>query len=187
MAEINLLKTPGSERNIFQDLSSWLVKILVVLALAVIGYYGYVFFKVKATTKEIGEIQQDIEKNKVEALSLPGRDEFLLRQSQLKDFAALTGAHIYYSKLIPALAKVTYKLANYSGINITTQGKISMQATVPSLADLDKFLQVFDDSEVSKNFYNVRVGGFSQIEVSEGKAYIFTVQMDYNPAILAAN
>ena len=186
MAEINLLKTPGSDHSIWENASGWVVKILVVLALGVIGYYGYLFLKVKSTEKQIVEVTDSIVRSKTEALNMPGREEFMVRQAQAKEFTALSGSHVYFSKFLPALAKVTYKSAYYNNVNLTVQGKITMQVVVPTLAEVDKFLQVFDDPEISKNFFNVRLGGFTQVQDQTGPAYLFTIQMDYNPGILTA-
>ena len=186
MAEINLLKTSTPTTSLWENLSGWLVKILALLVILVIGYYVFLFFKVKSLNKQITDVQDNIQSAKAAALSMPGREEFLTRQAQVKEFATLTGAHVYYSKLLPALAKVTLKSAYYTNLSLTTQGKVSLQVVVPSLEDLDKYLQVFDQPDVVKNFFNVHMSGFSKTQDSSGKVYVFNVQMDFNPGILSA-
>lgn len=184
MAEINLLKTPGVAQNPWQSISTWVVRVLAVGALVVLVYYVYLFIQVGSANKKITQVQTDISKGKAAALSQIGRDELLIRQEQLKDFTDLSSGHAYYSSLLPALAKITLKNAYYTSISVSSDGKLNMQVVVPSLGDLDKFLQVFNQPEVVKNFYNLRMAGFSKAGDQTGTVYNFSVQMDFNRAIL---
>ncbi len=185
MAEINLLKNPSSGSNTWQTMASWVVKFLVLLVVAVIAYYVYLFFTLEKAKDEIVMVENSIVESKKAALNMPGREELLTRQLQLKEFTTLSGAHVYYSNLLPALAKVTLKTAYYTNISLNNQGKMSMQAVVPTLEELDKFLQVFNDPQVSSNFYNIRLGGFTKAQDQNGQVYTFNIQLDFNPAILA--
>jgi hypothetical protein len=184
MAEINLLKNPGTETSIWKNAAGWAVKFLVCLVAAVIGYYGYLFFKVKSVNNKITEIQNSIQQSKSESLTMKGREEFLTRQDQLKQFLTLSSSHLYFSKLLPVLAKVTLKTAYYSKVSVTPEGKMDMLVVVPTLEDLDKFLQVFDQPEVVKNFYNVHINGYNKSQDESGTVYTFNVQLDFNPGLL---
>ncbi|MBL8029782.1 MAG: hypothetical protein JNN11_00875 [Candidatus Doudnabacteria bacterium] len=185
MAEINLLKNPSGNASTWQTAASVLVKVLVFLAVGVVAYYVFLYFKLESAKDEVVMVENNIVENKKAALNMPGREELLSRQLQLKEFAAVTAGHAYYSKFLPALAKVTLKNAYFTNISLNNQGKMSMQAVVPTLLDLDKFLQVFNDPLVSSNFYNVRLGGFTKAEDQNGPVYTFNIQLDFNPAILA--
>lgn len=186
MAEINLLKTPSAGQSLMEKLPGIVIKLLAVLALAVLGYYGYLFVKVKSVNKQAGETQTAIAQSKNEALAMPGREEFLVRQAQLKEYGGLVASHDYISKLFPSLAKVTLKSAYYTSMNMTSDGKLTLTAMVPDLQSLDKFLQVFNQPEVSKNFNNVRTSGFSKQQTADGTAYTFQLLMDFNPALISA-
>lgn len=185
MAEINLLKNPTSNHSPVQAISGIVVKLFAVLAVGIVVFYGYLILQVKSATKNIAQTEQDIITSKTAALAAPGREEFLSRQAQLKEFSNLVAAHAYYSKFLPAMAKVTLKSAYYSNITVGQQGKVTMNVVVPTLADLDKFLQVFNQPDINKDFQNVRLGGFSKTQDQSGLVYTFQVQMDFNPGILS--
>jgi hypothetical protein len=180
MAEINLLKVPTANQSSMESVWGIVAKILAAFVVVVVAYYGYLYFKIKSINEQITTAQAGIAKAKSDALNMPGRHQFLVRQSQLKEFLSLSGAHVYYSRLLPLLANVTLKTAHYSNFNVSGQGKLTLSVTVPDLKELDKYLQVFNNPEVNKNFYNVRLGGFSKSTTANGEAYNFQIEMDYN-------
>lgn len=184
MAEINLLKTPGGESGIISKIPGLFVKLLVLAALGVVSYYGFLYYKGGKLTKQITETETNIAQIKAESLSLEGRNELLTRQGQLKEFITLTQGHNYVSKLLPELSKTFLKSAYLTNFSMTGDGKITMSVVVPTLVDLDKFLQVYNHPQVSQNFNNVRVGSFGKIQGATQSMYRVEVQMSFNPAVL---
>ncbi len=184
MAQINLLKQQaGPSRNIWEIASKILVRITAVILLALITYYGWLYFRSKSIDKQIVKLQVQIENDQKKAFEAPERAELLTRQQQLKSLDGLIAQHIYWSQLMPKLAGSTLKKATYSNLRITSDGKLNLSVTVPTISDLDKYLQVFDLPEINKYFSNVRIGSFQNVQSKDSTSVRFDVMMDYNPQI----
>jgi hypothetical protein len=55
---------------------------------------------------------------------------------------------------------------------------------VPSLEDLDKFLQIFDNPKFNENFTSVRVSALGKIKEDEKTTYRFDLRMKFNPQLI---
>lgn len=184
MAQINLLKQ-NTDGGVFKQFSpKILVQVLAGVLIILLGYYGFLFFQSKSTDNKIGETQRQIENYRQDALNVPNKEELFVRQQQIKSLKELIGGHLYWSQIFKPLAEVTLKNAKYSSIKVTSANSINLNVKVPSLADLDKYTQVFNLPEINKNFSNIRIGSYSKSQNATSTSIQFSVQMDYNPQLL---
>ncbi len=185
MAQINLLKQAAPERNLWTILPKVFAKILLAVLVVLLAYYGWLILESNKVAKNIVSVENQIVEQKKTGLNMPKRDEVLIRQQQMQGITDVVNSHVYWSKLLPALAKVTLKKASYSNIKVGTDGVLTMGVNVPTVADLDKYLQVFDLPAFNENFSDVRVGGYYKEQGKDNSSSIkFDVIMKYNPAII---
>ena len=145
MAQINLLKQQDSSSNFGHFLPGFFVKALTLAVICLFVYYGWLYFKAKKLVNNINVSEKVISDSKTQAATMPGRDELLTRQAQLKELSDLISKHIYFSQLIPALAKVTLKTAVYTSLKTSGDGSLILSVALPDMNELDKFLQVFGE------------------------------------------
>lgn len=184
MAQINLLKQNSPSKNIADAVPGILVKLLIVILVGLLGYYAWLFYKTKAVGKNIVSLQESIAKEKKEIADQKDREELLTRQQQLQQLDSLITSHPYWSEVLPALAKVTLKSASYSNITATQEGYLIMSVKLPTLIDLDKFLQVFDLPEFSSNFSDVSIGAYHKVADGDKTSIVFEMKLKYNPKLL---
>jgi len=188
LAQINLLKQQKeSTSDILQTVTSISVKVLAFALLAVVMYYGYLYFNARAKTKKISDIQATIAAEQKDLGDPAERSKLFTRQQQLQELMKLVSSHPYWSSLLPVLAKSTLNSANYMKIQALTDGTLSLSVTVPSNEDLDKYLQVFDLPQFYNNFYDIRIGSISKTQVGNTLMTQFDVTMKFNTAILQKN
>jgi len=188
LAQINLLKQQKeSTSDILQTVTSISVKVLAFALLAVVVYYGYLYFNARAKTKKISDIQATIAAEQKDLGDPAERSKLFTRQQQLQELMKLVSSHPYWSSLLPVLAKSTLNSANYMKIQALTDGTLSLSVTVPSNEDLDKYLQVFDLPQFYNNFYDIRIGSISKTQVGNTLMTQFDVTMKFNTAILQKN
>lgn len=184
MAEINLLKQKSSGQNFIAGLPSLLAKILIIVALGIAAYYGWLFIEEKKADVSLSDLQTQIANAKRDALNRPERYELLTRQGQLKELGALNGNYEYFTKLFKPLADNTLKRARYTGIKADSDGNVTLSAVVPSLQDLDKYFQLFNTSSFSSNFRNVKIGGFYKVKDINSESYTFDIKMQFDPGLI---
>jgi len=184
LAQINLLKQGSGPTNFYRTGLKIVARLFLLLLIGLIGYYVWQYIDLKNTDKLLVETQNKSADEKKQALGIPGRDELFVRQEQVKDLTALVGNHLYWSQLLPKLAEVTLKTANYKNLSVSPDGTLTLNATVPSLQDLAKYIEVFDLPQFNKNFSKVQIGGFSRVQSADSADYQFTVHMSFNTDIL---
>jgi hypothetical protein len=184
MAQINLLKQSSAPNNLWQVVPKFLVKFFAVVLIGLIAYYAWLYFQFKSIENKIEASLIQINSDRQEALNSPQRDELLTRQSQLKYLDGIISQHLYWSQLLPKLANVTLKKAAYVNLNMGSVGKLTLSVNVPTLADMDKYLQIFDLPEVNKYFSDVRIGSYHKVLGKTSESISFEVNMQYNPSIL---
>ena len=182
MSQINLLKQPSSSRTQFNP--KLLESVLIIVLVGLIVYYGYLYFQSKATDSKIAYVQIQISQETQQALANPKREELITRQEQLKNLSTLISGHVYWSQILPALASSTLTSASYSNLQINSDGTLALSASVPSLRDLDTYLQVFDLPQVNKYFSNVKISSFSTVQKLNASSVQFQVTMNYNPSLI---
>lgn len=186
MPQINLLKQNQSSSGSLQLITSVVVKILVAGIVGLVVYYGYLVVKGGSEQKKAISLEQKIEDKRKLLAERPERNELFIRQQQIKELNTLIANHPYWSGLLPALAKVMLQTANVVSFKALQDGSISMTVTVPSVLDVERFLQVFDMAEFNKNFYNIRIGSLGRSQSGDKLVTSFDVRMNYNPALLAS-
>lgn len=157
---------------------------MALVFIGVVGYYGWMFVRLGQIEKNIVTKQQDITNVKNEVTTIKNRGELYTRQAQLKSLDTLIEKHSYWSNIFPALAKSTFKKAAYSTMSLTNDGNVTISVVVPTLEDVDKFMQVFDQPEVMDNFSSLRVGSFHKAQDEDRVVYRFDVRFQFNPAVL---
>lgn len=80
---------------------------------------------------------------------------------------------------------MTLKTASYDSMQVNpADSSLQLTAEVPSLQELDKYMQVFDLPEFNNYFSNVRIGSFGTTQSASGNAVRFTVVMNYDPSLV---
>ncbi|MBI3231970.1 MAG: hypothetical protein HYZ51_02725 [Candidatus Doudnabacteria bacterium] len=184
MAQINLLKQNkiGSVDDLW--IISFLNKVALVAFLAVLSYYGWLAYKQKSAEKEIQELQTAIESQKQGLSEIERRDEVLVRQAQIKEYDSLISRHVYWSRLLPELAKVTLKQASYLFFQAENEGTINLALKIPSIAELDKFLQVFNSPKLNRYFSNLTIGGINKVQEDKQTYVRVDVKIKYDTSLL---
>lgn len=187
MAQINLLKQPDSDSNLWSTIPKIFARVLAVVLLLLIGYYGWLYLDSNKVDREIVRLKAKINADRETAFSAPRRDELLTRQLQLKDVADLIASHVYFSQLMPKLANVTLKKASYSSLRVGVEGQLILSVNVPSLEELDKYLQVFNVPEINQYFSDIRISSYHKVQDKISTSISFQVTMKYNPGIIVYN
>lgn len=181
MADINLLGTDNSNYNFAKTGASLAVKILVGLLVLVLLYYGYLRWQVSRTENSIRDMQAKTSQVEADALGRPERGEVVTRQAQLQNLDSLIKNHLYWSGMLPQLARVTLKSASYAGLNADTNGTLSLDVIVPNYAEADKYIQVFDLPEFNQQFSDVKVLSINKIQQGSTVQVELKLQLKFNP------
>lgn len=179
MPQINLLTNSEKPKSLpVQKLLTGLARLFALAFIAVIAYYGYVYYRSRSVVSKILAKQSTIVQMQNEVLNNPSRNELLTRQGQLQELAKLVNDHPYWSKLFPELARVTLKSAYYTTFTADVAGKARMTVIVPTYTEFDAFLQVFDKS-FSDQFSDVKVISVSKYQVAGATGVRFEVELTY--------
>ena len=184
MAQINLLKQ--NQPSSFSRFGIFPILNYLTMAgiLALLSYYGWAYLQNKKYDKKNQELAAVILQQKQELSSVKNRDELFSRQAQLKGYDELISGHPYWSQLLPELAKVTLKQVSYLSVKIDNQGVMNLSVQLPTMADLEKFLQVFDSAQLNKYFRDLRISGISKIQDEEKNYVRVDIQLNYDPSLL---
>lgn len=184
MAEINLLQTQSTFHQVKERGKRWLLRIVTLIFVLTLALYGYLFYSDwsggKAITEHqavIAEVQSSLENNQK-------RSELLVRQGQVKSANDILAKHLFWSGLLPELARVSLVSAEYSLIETTAEGDLNLTVTVPTYSDAEKYLQVFDLPEYNKYFSNVRVLSLTRAQQDEILQTTMRLQLTLNPDLL---
>lgn len=187
MAQINLLRHNPTPQQTLSSISSVVVKLLSVLILGLVAYYGYLWFQIGSQEKRARTLEAEITSVNSSVARMPDLDEVALRQSQLREFEGLLSKHIYWSSLLPKLAEATTKSTMFTSVKALSDGTLTVSALVPNMAELDKLLQVFNRKDVSENFYNVRIGSVGRELAGEVLGLKVDLHFEYAPNLLQYN
>jgi hypothetical protein len=186
VAQINLLKQTESNQHSWDIVPKIFARLFLFILVLLVLYYGWTVVSYGQVESQIAKTQTQINNDRAAAMSLADRNEVLTRQLQLQTQASLISNHIYFSQLFPELARVTLKTASYSSLQAVSDGTMTLTATVPTVDDLDKYLQIFDLPAFNQNFSDIKIGGFHKTVSPTGgnTALNFSVRMQYNPALI---
>ena len=184
MAEINLLKQNSGAGNFGKNIPKILVWFFLLVLISLIGYYSWLFFQSKSIDKKTAAAEAQASKDSQTALTLTGSSELFIRQQQIQNLNKLIAAHIYWSQLFQPLAAATLKNASYDSLAVSTGSDLTLSVTVPTLVDLDKYIQIFNLPQFYKNFSDVRIGEYNKVQDKNSTSIKFQVQMQFNPKII---
>jgi hypothetical protein len=187
LAQINLLKqnnSSGADSGFKDGVVKIFVRLLLVVLVVLVVYDGWLFFQSKSIDGKISSVQTQIAGQTQQALDLTGRGELLTRQQQLKNLNTLVAAHVYWSQMFKPLADATLNTASYSNLQVGIGTNLILSAAVPSLTDLDKYMQVFNLPQFNQNFSDIRISGFTIAQGKNSSSVKFNVQMKYNPSLI---
>lgn len=156
----------------------------MAVLVSLLAYYGWLFFESKSIDSKKAAAETQINNDNQTAAASKGRGELLTRQQQLQSLNGLITSHIYWSQLFKPLAEATLKNASYSSLTVGTNNSLTLNVTVPSLEDLDKYMQIFNLPEFAQNFSNVRIGGFTKVQNKNSTSIQFEVQLQYDSKII---
>lgn len=185
MADINLLQNDTSTTGSIVGRGGFYVsRLLMVVLVAVIAWYGYLLFDGHKTSGSIKDTQAKISQAESEALNNEGRGELLTRQGQVKALDGLIENHLYWSYLLPELARVTLPSTKYTTVEADAAGKLSLSVSLNSYDDFEKFMQVFDLPEYNQQFSNVRVVSINKTQKDDTIETVVRLQLTFNPEFI---
>ncbi len=186
MAQINLLRQQGSaQATVAGEIPRLATKIAGGVLLAVVAYWVFLFIRERALEASVASLTSKIAAERTALELTPRRGELITRQGQLQELERLSLAQKLWSQLLPRLGESTLKSASFTQLRALADGSMSVIVTVPTTADLDRFLQVFDDPKVAANFSDLRIGAVSTVQQGSTLVSSFEVKMKFNPAVLA--
>lgn len=185
MPQINLLGQENTHKNAaWARLPLYLVRFFIVLFIAILLYWGYLYVQVKLTVSKVAAAQADIIRIQKETLADKNRRELLVRQGQLSTLDKLLKDQQYWSKFLPELARVTLKSASYLSFSAGKDGIARMSVTVPSYKEFDEFLQVFDLPQFNSKFSDITVSSIGKYQQGDTQSVRFEVAMHYDVSFL---
>ncbi len=185
MSDINLLQNPSAQSSVISGRSRvFLARILMfALVVVVLGYVGLKFFSWQ-NGKTMAQTQTAVVAAQNEALNDKQRKELITRQGQSKELDSLVKNHMYWSYMLPELAKVTLRTARYTEISTDDQGKLLVTASLPSYEDLEKYMQIYDLPEYNQQFSNVKILSISRQQLNESIQTVVRLELTFNPEFL---
>jgi cell division protein FtsB len=184
MADINLLEKRTTYSQVKERGKRWFLRIVTLVFVLTLALYGYLFFSQWNAEKQIAEHQSVIAKAQSELENNQQREELITRQAQVKKANQLLNDHLFWSGLLPELARVTLTQAQYSSVEISKTGDIFLTVTVPNYEEAEKFLQVFDLPEYNQQFSNVRILALGRAEKNNVLQTTMRLQLTFNPSLL---
>ena len=185
MADINLLQsTTSSPALMVTKIKRVIARVLMIVLLVIVAGYGYLYFDLYQTNKNLTTTETAIAKAQSEALSNKDRSELITRQGQLKELDTLVKQHLYWSYLLPELARVTLKSAKYTAIDAGEEGKLNLTVSLPSYTDLEKFMQIFDLPAYNQQFSNVKIMSIGKTQQDAQVEISVRLELTFNPAYI---
>ncbi len=185
MAEINLLQNDSSTTAQLVGRGGYYVsRLLMVVLVAVVAWYAYLMFDGRKTASDIEKTQAKITQAETEALAAKGRGEVLTRQGQVKELDGLIKNHLYWSYLLPEIARVTLNTAKYTAVEADSTGKLTLSVAVATYEDFEKIMQIFDLPEYNQQFSNVTVLSINKAQHENEVETIVRIQLTFNPMFI---
>lgn len=185
MPDINLLQSEshdiGSEVS---NAARIFARLLFVVMIFTFVAYGVLFFFNWSAESSLSKVTSSIQVKQAEIINNKDRNELITRQEQLAELETLIDKHVYWSYLMPELARVTLKSGRYTNIEANSAGKLNLSVNLPSYEDVEKFLQIFDLPEYNQQFSNVRIVSIGKTQTGTAIETQLTVQLTFNPAFI---
>lgn len=164
----------------------YIVRIFALLFLLLLAAWGFLALRVKMNMSKANKVQADIRKVQDEIVAMPAWRQVVTRQGQVKAAEGLLDGQQFWSRLLPELARVTLQSASYLSFSADARGTARMSVSVPSYADFDKFLQVFDLPQFNDHFSQVTVSSVEKYQQGDSQLIRFDVAVTYDKAFLSA-
>lgn len=185
MPQINLLSSNTAHKpNIGQVALGIGVKILAGLLAILLIYYAWLFVSSRQTNAKLADLQASIAQSQKDILAQKDREELIVRQGQLDALKTILQNHVYWSNLFPKLAQATLNTASYVSFSAIDDGTGVMEVSVPTYADLDKFLQVFDFPQFAQNFSDLRITSISKSQEGSTLETKAQLKFKYNSGLI---
>ncbi len=187
MADINLLNPENSTSTALRVSTERIFeRLMMALVILLIAAYGVFIGLNYLNQKQIDKEEATVKSFQSEISSNSKRQELITRQGQVEEVNKLLAKHMYWSKLLPELSRVTLKSANYSGMQVAGDGSLDLTVTTPSYSDAEKFLQVFDLPEYNKMFSNVKIMSLSRTQKDQQLQTIMRIKLTINPELFSS-
>ncbi len=186
MPEINLLQRESKIPSVSTGVLSRVISrsVLVLLIISLLGY-GLIYLLTYQSKNKLEDVTKQVESAKYNLSVNTDRNEVITRQAQLIELEKLVNNHLYWSYLLPELARVTLKSAKYSNITADSTGNLALTVTLPSYGDIEKFMQIFDLPEYNQQFSNVQIVGIGKSEKDSTLQTELRVKLNFDPAFIA--
>jgi hypothetical protein len=185
MPQINLLKQNTTDYSWVKMAVSIFVKLLFLAVLALVGYYGWLYYDSGKRDSKITELNNEVQKAKASIENSTEKGEIFVRQAQIKEQESLISNHVYWSNLFPVLASSTLQRAEYTSMRVTNEGEVALAVTLPDMEHLEKYLQVFDLPAYNAYFSNVRLMSFNRSQSADSSIKLkVDIKMQFDPSVL---
>lgn len=181
MADINLLSTDNTHKFHFTQGAGLVVKVLIGVLVLIILYYGYLRWEINHTKSTTSALEAKTVKLTAEAMGRKDRDEIVTRQGQLQSLDGLIKNHVYWSDFLPELARVSLSSSTYASFLADATGVLDVTVVVPTYADADKYVQVFDLPQFNTQFSDLRILSMSKVQEVNLVATQLKLELKFNP------
>lgn len=182
MPEINLLHNePGASESDYGVVASIVSRLLMFFLLIVLVTFVVVFVYNMLGNRKLDSVRAEIKSAQAEALENEDRNELVTRQEQLQHLEKLVDNHVYWSYLLPELARVTLKSAKYSEIEAKSDGTLNLLVNLPNYEEIEKYMQIFDLPEYNQQFSNVRIVSINSVQTEGAIVTQLRLQLAFNP------
>lgn len=181
MSEINLLHSDPSVGGRSSSFAAkFIARIILLLVVGVILLYAALYFYTWRNTSKIESVNQQVQTMQTEAMADTERNEVVTRQAQLIELETLIDNHLYWSYLLPELARVTLKSAKYTDIEAKSNGQLNLSVSLPNYGEVEKYMQIFDLPEYNQQFSNVRIIGIDTVQKETAIETLLRLQLTFN-------
>lgn len=185
MSDINLLNSDsGRSSSLAARGKRWFLRVVVVVFIASLLYYAYLFFNAWGLNKDLTESQAAIDSYQTQINQTSNRQELVTRQGQLEEANNLLAEHLSWSYLLPELARVTVQSARYTNIDAREDGELGVTVTVPNYQEADKYLQVFNLPQFNSSFSNVTVVSLLKTQEENVTETTMRLKLNFDKALL---
>lgn len=182
MAEINLLHSDQVDSGINSGFAAiFIARLLLILVIVAAVVYVLLYISTWRNGSKLATVNQEVQSLQAEVSANQDRNELVTRQEQLSELETLISKHVYWSYLLPELARVTLKSARYTEIEAESDGKLNLSVSLPSYGDVEKYMQIFDLPQYNQQFSNVRVMGIDTVQKDAAIEILLRVQLTFNP------
>jgi hypothetical protein len=182
MPEINLLNAEArASQKSYGVVASVITRMLGFLLFLAVVIFIILFVFNWMNERSLKNVQADIKSAQASALADDDRNELVTRQEQLENLETLVDNHVYWSYLLPELARVTLKSARYSEIEASSDGKLDITVNLPNYEEIEKYMQIFDLPEYNQQFSNVRIVSINTVQADNAIQTELRLQLTFNP------